>query len=1290
MCRKRLQERVIMEGEDNRRYCLPDSLENWIPPKPPPPGSNPEDIFREIFDHSMIGIYRTTPDGRILLANPALVKMLGYASQEELYQRQLEKGGYEPSYPRNAFRNKIEHDGRVVGLESAWLRKDGTILYVRESARVVRDDSGEVLYYEGTVEDITESKRLAIRLAENERQLRMLVESSQDTIVLFNSDGEYIYFHGPSNLGITGQDLYGKSPEYLYGKEKGREIVARVKEVFATGETKKVEMTSSFDGKEIWTSDEYYPVRNNTGKILAVGKISHNITERRHAEISLAESEDRFKSMFVNAPLGYQSLDDNGNFLDVNNKWLEITGYSREEVIGRNFAEFLAPEYIGKFQNCFSVFQSNGEIHDVQFELIRKDGTTLSASFDGTIQLDRERKFLRTHCILQDITARKKAEESLRLSEAKWRSLVQNAPNEIIIFGLDGKIRFSNRKSPFGRKNGKLTQSLFDHFPAEYHEIIWGKMETVLDSGKSESFELHISDPNEGDRWIVYCLGAINEADTLVSFIMIGSDVTKQKSVEKSLTASEDRLTRLIEGSGDVIYVQDIDGTFTYYHGPDRYSFKAEHLVGKKPEEIFSPERAALIYEQNRAVIESRKPINVENYWEIEGIPSWFEIDIFPIYDSNGTIVALGKIARNITERKLAEEQLTASEERFRAVFETAQDAIFIKDENLVYTEVNPALLNLFQIDRANIIGKDSSELFGPDEAEHINEIGGEVLKGKIIEEEHTTEIDGQTKTLHIIRVPMKDSSGNITGMCGIARDITELTAEKKRLLQSEEKYRTLVDNLNIGISLIDRDMRVVSFNRKLAEMYPALNGNKLKKCYEIYYDPPRDKICDNCPTIKAFSDGNTHEYVSQIKHTGQTRSVRSVSTPVLDQHGNVISIIEMVEDITDRLRLQEELAKSDKLDSIGVLAGGIAHDFNNIMTAIMANISLALTDLDPDSEVSRLISEAERATSRAQGLTRQLLTFSKGGQPIRRLAHLGQLLRDSARFALVGSNVKCDFSIPSDLYPAEIDEGQIGQVIHNIVINAVQAMPDGGNINLSARNLALNQGNAVSLEPGQYIMFSIEDCGTGIPENHLKKIFDPFYTTKQKGSGLGLATSYSIVNNHRGCINVDSKIGRGTRFDIYLPANVTTEPKTMNTEEIPPAKPSVASRILVVDDEAGIRRVARVTLERLGYEVTEAEDGGAAEQTYRRAFEEKRAFDAVILDLTIPGGLGGKKTIENLKRFDPGVKAIVSSGYSNDPVMAEYRRYGFRGRVAKPYRASELGRVVAETLSEESKTDEN
>ena len=381
--------------------------------------------------------------------------------------------------------------------------------------------------------------------------------------------------------------------------------------------------------------------------------------------------------------------------------------------------------------------------------------------------------------------------------------------------------------------------------------------------------------------------------------------------------------------------------------------------------------------------------------------------------------------------------------------------------------------------------------------------------------------------------------------------------------------------------------------------------------------------------------------------------------------------------DITEKQKIEEERLKASKLESIGVLAGGLAHDFNNILTAILMNISLAKKCAYPQEEVFRRLTEAEKASLRAKDLTQQLLTFSKGGLPVKKTISIAQLIRDSVNFVLRGSSVRCEFFLSEDLWPVEVDEGQITQVIHNLVINAQQAMPQGGVIQIYGENVMISAeeaGLGLPLPAGNYIKISLKDSGVGIPEEHLTKIFDPYFTTKEKGSGLGLTTVYSIIQKHKGYITAQSKLGAGTTFHLYLPASQKSIPTENRVEENPP---SGKGKILIMDDENIVTEAVSQMLSYMGYQVEVAKDGSEAIQLYQKAKELGQPFQVTIMDLTVPGGMGGKEAIARLREIDPHVKAIVSSGYSNDPVMANFQQYGFSGVIAKPYRWEELSKLL-------------
>ncbi len=431
-----------------------------------------------------------------------------------------------------------------------------------------------------------------------------------------------------------------------------------------------------------------------------------------------------------------------------------------------------------------------------------------------------------------------------------------------------------------------------------------------------------------------------------------------------------------------------------------------------------------------------------------------------------------------------------------------------------------------------------------------------------------------------------------------------------------------------------------------------------------------------------------------RLEYAGKVYGILCASVPkgMTLERDEVVLFKEVATDISFALRnielqaeyelREEERLKIAKLESVGVLAGGIAHDFNNILTGIMGNISLARRGLESGeiAKASNRLVEAEKASLRAKDLTQQLLTFSSGGTPIKITTSIIGILEDSISLALRGSDVRCELSLPDDVWPVEADEGQIGQVISNLVLNADQAMPEGGTLNIGVRNTIIGKRTTLPLARGNYVQITIEDHGVGIPEEHLLRIFDPYFTTKQKGSGLGLSTVHSIIKKHGGHITIESKLGVGTTLQVYLPASM--EPIPAVEEVAAEACVAGAGRVLVMDDEEVVRDLLRSELTGIGYEVELASVGAETIKKYANAKETGQPFAAVILDLTVPGGMGGKETIKKLLEIDPDVKAIVSSGYSTDPIMTDFVKYGFKGVVVKPYRTSELEQVLHKVIT--------
>jgi len=504
-----------------------------------------------------------------------------------------------------------------------------------------------------------------------------------------------------------------------------------------------------------------------------------------------------------------------------------------------------------------------------------------------------------------------------------------------------------------------------------------------------------------------------------------------------------------------------------------------------------------------------------------------------------------------------------------------------------------------------------------------------------------------------------------------------------EQLHASEANFRALADNANDGILITTGSGGdTVYANRKIAEMTGWGVDDLLKKSMRDYIAP--DTFPDEIKLYSQILEGMpflNHCEITISQKNGVAIPVEMTVSKTL-WHGQP-AVITIICDITERKKRDEEFIRACKLKSLSTLAGGIAHDFNNLLTGILGNASIAKTLVNPGDKLHKIITDLENVSLRAKDLTHQLLTFAKGGAPVKKTVSIAKLLRNSVTFVLSGSNVKCDFSIAKDLWPVEVDEGQIAQVIHNLIINAKQAMPGGGTIQVSAENFALGAENNPFIKNGKYVKITVEDTGVGIPEEHLPKIFDPYFTTKEEGSGLGLATAYSIIKNHAGYIMAESTAGVGTTFYIHLPAS---KKEIERVEAVEEKLVSGKEKILVMDDDDIVRDVAGKMLTKLGYEVDFARDGSEAIELYKKSKNSGRPFDVVIMDLTIPGGMGGRETMQKLLEIDPHVRAIVSSGYSDDAVMSNYTNYNFKGVIAKPYRIEELSRTVRMVLSETGK----
>jgi PAS domain S-box-containing protein len=549
------------------------------------------------------------------------------------------------------------------------------------------------------------------------------------------------------------------------------------------------------------------------------------------------------------------------------------------------------------------------------------------------------------------------------------------------------------------------------------------------------------------------------------------------------------------------------------------------------------------------------------------------------------------------------------------------------------------------------------------------------------------------TKNIYIVTArPFRDAEGELIGIIENFQDISKIKEYERELFTEKERLAVTLNSIGDGVISTTTDGTIVMLNKIAQSLTGWRQENAAGKLLEeVFHVVDENNQTNHIDLVQKVIQTKqvielSGSYILKGKD-GNEYLIEDSAAPIFNRFSEVMGVVIVFRDVTDEKRIEEELQNARKIESIGVLAGGIAHDFNNILTAIIGNISLAKMHTDPESKVQIRLTEVEKACLRATALTQQLITFSKGGIPIKRTISIKQLLEDSASFALRGSSIKCDLTIQDDLLPCDIDERQISQVIKDMIINADQAMPEGGTITINAGNSTVDESDNLPLKNGNYVKIVIQDKGLGIAPENINKIFDPYFSTKEKGSGLGLASSYSIIKKHGGYIGVDSKDGAGTTFTVYLPAAKVIA-RTEEKKALPETPLSGEGKILIMDDEEQVRRAAKEMLIYLGYKTEVAVDGKEAIEMFKDAHESGSPYAAVILDLTIPGGMGGRETIKHLNKMYPDVNAIVSSGYSNDPIMADYKKYGFDGIIIKPYRISDLADVLQKTISTKSDKD--
>ncbi|MCX8122861.1 MAG: PAS domain S-box protein [Spirochaetes bacterium] len=1148
-----------------------------------------------------------------LVLNEVWANMVGYTLQElSPISLQTWESLTHPEDLKKAYDTLEKHFNGQLPYYECEIRmkhKNGNWIWILDKGRVVMwTNDGKPLMMYGTHTDITKLKETEQAL----RQSKEFINNVLDTIPVrvFWKDRQLRYlgcnrafavdagYDDPAQIvGKTDFDMAWKQQAELYRKDD--------KDVIETGIAKLgyEEPQNTPDGNILWLRTSKVPLRNESGEIIGVLGTYEDITEAKKAEKDLKDSEERYRNLAESTQDCIALHDMNGVIQYVNQAAVNITGYSREEIIGKNIIMFIPRKYRRSiYERHTKRLKGFMGIDQFEAEMINKYGVLIPVQVTST-PIVKDNKIVSIMIVVHDLTQRKIAEELLIKNKERLEAAISilqydaHDTRELIDYVLNQALLLT------GSKIGFIMS--YDNKEKKFSVEAWSKEVmyecTIIE--KPEVYYLH----NAG-IWAE----AVRQARPVII-----NNYKEPHTAKKGYP----------EGHVDIIRYLGIP--------------------------VF----------KNKEIVATVGVANKET--------DYTEIDVLQL-------TLLMDAAWKSIERLEIKLALSESEAKFRTLADLSPTAIMMyQDDKFVY--VNKAAERISGYSFEEAVTMDFWSIVHPDDLQMIIEKGKKRQAGQHGLDSYEFRIitrGGEIKWVYITSATVQ-YRGRPAGLVSVL-DITDRKKAEDALYEEKEKLQITLQSIGDGVIATDTQGKVVIINAAAQRLtgYSQIEaeGKPLTEIFTIIHELS-GKPLEN-PVEKVLATGKVYELSNHtvlVAKDGTRRIIADSAAPIKDASGNILGVVLVFRDMTEKLQLIEQSQRAQRLESLGILAAGIAHDFNNILEGVFGYIGLANAYVK-DANISDLLSQALKSIQRAKGLTGQLLTFSKGGQPVKKVQSIIPLLEDTVQFAISGSNIKAQFYFDENLNNANFDYNQIAQVIENVVINAVQAMPMGGTITVSANNVSFS-GNEHPLLEGDYIRITIADEGVGIPKDLLPKIFDPFFTTKSLGQGLGLATSYSIITRHNGTIEVESEPGKGTTVYIYLPASKSRVQDVQKKEE---KKILKGGKILILDDEPTMRQIMLQFLEHLGFEGVAVDNGNDAIEIFLREKEKGRPFDALIFDMTIKGGMGGKEAIAEIRKYDSKVPAFVMSGYSEDYVMVHPQEHGFNAGISKPFTLEELEALLA------------
>jgi two-component system cell cycle sensor histidine kinase/response regulator CckA len=1175
----------------------------------------------------------------------------------------------------------IKHESKIIGCFNIASRSAEEIPYfARQSLEMIAEQTGSSIA----------RLRMEKELHESEERFRQFSENIEQVFWLTDWDAKRLLFVNPAF-----ERLYGRSCQSAYDNRMNWQDVIhpedrdRVRQAFARSADLGQYVEAEYrvvrdDGTVSWVLDRSYPVRDKDGRIYRFASVAEDITERKQTEEALRESEEKYKALIEaagRAGEGIIIVQDNGDgeaaFVFVNDEFCRMSGYSREELLGRSAWGLVPAEVSIRLKDWYKR-RHMGESLPGHYEAagIRKDGAVVPLDL-SIVTMPWQGK-IATVLYLRDITERKKAEEEIRAERDKLENVTRNIGVGLAIISKDYRTIWANEvlKQIFGEVEGKLCFQTYNL----REDICPGcGVKEVFEKEKDVSVHEQVGRDKDGNTiWSQIIATPLKDKEGNITAAMeVVVPITERKKAEEAQKESEERYRNFFENAPLGIYRTTPDGQILLANPAliRMLGFSSlEELAQRNLEkEGFEPQ-----YRRE----EFKKHLEKEG--EVQGLEAaWVRSDGSTIFvrenaravkKEDGSIQYYEGMVEDITEHKKAEEALRSSEERHRLLFERNLAGVFRGTEDGKMLDCNESVVRMFGYDsKEELLSHQILDVY-PEKKEREKFLSNLMKQKVLINYEVCFKRKDGSLFWGIENASLlEDKDQGYSIIEGTLIDITERKKAEEAVRESEQRYRGVVDNIGIGVSLISPNMKILFLNEQMKKWFPNADLSKEAICYRAFNSPPKEEICSYCPTDKTLHDGQIHESITETPVEGKIINYRVISSPIKDLQGKVTAAIEMVEDITEKKRLQEQLIQSEKLAAVGTLAYGIAHEFNNILAGMMANAELGLISKEQE-QIKECFEIIVDNSHRASSITSNLLAFARQKEARKELIDITEPLKSIlaiTRRELEKCNIEIieKFKLVPKIY---CDPGQFSEVFLNMITNARDAMhPKGGTL-------------TIQVEPGDdniHIVF--EDTGCGIPEEIKGKIFEPFVTTKGAlgksevpGTGLGLFLTYGIVNGYKGKIEVESVVGKGTRFSIIIPIAENQPREFLLDTQIESSRETEKKlKILLVDDEKAITLGLKKFLESKGHKVSTSLRAKGGLEIFR-----KGRFDLVLSDITIPD-MDGIELIKKMKENDQQVKIIVITGHLQKEKEEKARQAGADEVLIKPFKNELLYQTISKIV---------